>query len=290
MWGWGSFHHRLVRARNYWGQASSDRRSPNEHAQVRCLNVVAAVGGRTLAIAARERSVEAAAAVLMSASLLPLQRLESLPARQYWERRRRPLAAEGEAVIVPAPEVVGERMKEAEGVVLAVVTVRQTTVAAALARLAEQEPMIYSRMVYESWAAEAASSLLEEAAPLMKQTRLAARWQLSSSDSLSMRGWPGLVSLDAQGLQVPHRQAVEEQRLLAVSARMTSKTQGRIGMMRLDRLEYVRCLKIGVIIDLNVPPVSTPPPVFLSFGMPPAKRPASCGAASMGAAGASRLP
>lgn len=44
-------------------------------------------------------------------------------------------------------------------------------------------------------------------------------------------------------------------------------------------------------MNLNIPPVSTPPPVFLSFGMPPAKRPPSCGAASMaGAAGASRLP
>lgn len=105
-----------------------------------------------------------------------------------------------------------------------------------------------------------------------------------------MRGWPGLVSLDAQGLKVPHRQAVEEQRLLAVSARMTSRTQGRIDMMQLDRLEHVRCLDISLTTDPNVPPVSTPPPVFLSFGMPPAKRPASCGAASMGAAGASRLP
>lgn len=105
-----------------------------------------------------------------------------------------------------------------------------------------------------------------------------------------MRGWPGLVSLDVQGLQVPHREAVEEQRLLAVSARTTSRTQGRKGMMSRGRLEYVRCLGTSLATDLNVPPVSTPPPVFLSFGMPPAKRPASCGAASMGAAGASRLP
>lgn len=77
----------------------------------------------------------------------------------------------------------------------------------------------------------------------------------------------------------------------AVSERMTSRrTQGRIGTMSLDPLELVRCLEGNMTIDLNIPPVSTPPPVFLSFGMPPAKRPASCGAASMGAAGASRLP
>lgn len=105
-----------------------------------------------------------------------------------------------------------------------------------------------------------------------------------------MRGWPGLVSLGGQALQAQRRQAVEEQRLLVVSARMTSKTLGRIDMMRLDPLEYVRYLGINLAINLNLPPVSTPPPVFLSFGMPPAKRPASCGAASMGAAGASRLP
>lgn len=42
--------------------------------------------------------------------------------------------------------------------------------------------MIYWRTVYESWAAEAASSLLGEAGPLMKLTRRAAvrRFQLSS--------------------------------------------------------------------------------------------------------------
>lgn len=149
---------------------------------MRCSNVVAAVGVRPPAIAVRERSGEAAAVELRSASLPPLLPLESLPARRCWERRPRPLAAaEGEAVIVLAPEVVGERMKEAEGVVLAVMTVRQTTVAAVLARLAEQEPTT-CWTVYESWAAEAASSLLEEAGPLMKRTTLAAgpRWQLSS--------------------------------------------------------------------------------------------------------------
>lgn len=140
------------------------------------------MGDRTPAIAVRERSGEAAAAEPRSVSLPPLLPLESLLARRYWERRRRPLgAAEGEAVIELAPEVAGERMKEAEGVVLAVMTVRQTMVAAVLARLAEQELTIYSRMVYESSGAEAASSLLEEAGPLMKLTTLAAepRWQLS---------------------------------------------------------------------------------------------------------------
>lgn len=106
-----------------------------------------------------------------------------------------------------------------------------------------------------------------------------------------MHGWPGLVSLNVQGLRAQHQQADEEQRLLAVSVQMTSRIQGRIGMMRLGPLEYVRWLIDSIPMDLNIPPVSTPPPVFLSFGMPPAKRPASCGAASMaGAAGASRLP
>lgn len=33
--------------------------------------------------------------------------------------------------------------------------------------------------------------------------------------------------------------------------------------------------------ESRLAPVSTPPPVFRSFGMPPAKRPPSCGAASM---------
>lgn len=105
---------------------------------MRCSNVVAAVGDQTPAIVARGRPGEAAVAEPRSASLPPLLPLESLLARRYWERCRRSLAAaEGEAVIVLAPEVVEERMKEAEGVVLAVMTVRQTTVAAALARLAE---------------------------------------------------------------------------------------------------------------------------------------------------------
>lgn len=81
----------------------------------------------------------------------------------------------GEAAILPAPGVDVERMKEAEGVVLAVTTVPQMTVAAVLGRLGEQEPMIYWMMVYERWAAEAASSLSGEAVPLMKPKRWAAR-------------------------------------------------------------------------------------------------------------------
>lgn len=89
MWGWGSSHHRLARVRNYWGQALTDRRSPNEHAQVRCSNVVAEVGDLTPAIAAREHSGEVAAAEPRSASLPPLLPLESLLARRYWERHHR---------------------------------------------------------------------------------------------------------------------------------------------------------------------------------------------------------
>lgn len=33
----------------------------------------------------------------------------------------------------------------------------------------------------------------------------------------------------------------------------------------------------------NLPPVSTPPPRFLSFGIPPANKPDNCGAGSVGA-------
>lgn len=148
---------------------------------MRHLKVVAAVGDQMPVIAARERSEEVGAAELRSGSSPLLLPLESLLARRYWGRQRRPRAEEAEAAILPAPEVVLERMKEAEGVVLAARTVRQKTVAVVLGRLAEQEPMIYLRMVYESWAAGAAFSLLEEAGPLMKLTRRAAerRWQLS---------------------------------------------------------------------------------------------------------------
>jgi hypothetical protein len=88
-------------------------------------------------------------------------------------------AEEAGAVILPAPEVVEERTKEVEGVVLAAMTARQTRAAAVLGRLAEQGPMIYWRMVYGSLGAGAASSLSEEAGPLMKLRILAAerRWQ-----------------------------------------------------------------------------------------------------------------
>lgn len=143
---------------------------------MQCLNEVAAVGDQRPAIAAKGRWGVVAVAEPRSASLPLSLPLESLLGRQCWERRRRPLAvAAGEAAILPAPGVDVERMKEAEGVVLAVTTVPQMTVAAVLGRLAEQEPTIYWMMVYERWAAEAASSLSEEAGPLMKPKRWAAR-------------------------------------------------------------------------------------------------------------------
>lgn len=142
---------------------------------MQCLYEVAAVGDQTPAIAAKGRWGEVAVAEPRSASLPLLLPLESLLGRRCWERRRRPLAvAAGEAAILPEPGVDVERMKEAEGVVLAVTTVPQMTVAAVLGRLAEQEPTIYWKMVYERWAAEAASSLSEEAGPLMRLKRWAA--------------------------------------------------------------------------------------------------------------------
>lgn len=109
--------------------------------------------------------------------------LESLLVRRYWETRRRLLAAgEAEAVILPAPEVVEGRTKEVGEVELAVMTARQTRAAAVLGRLAEREPMTCWRMVCERWGAGAASSLSEEAGPLMKPTRMGVepRWQPSS--------------------------------------------------------------------------------------------------------------
>lgn len=147
---------------------------------MQCLNGVAVVGDQTPAIAAKGRWGEVAVAEPRSASLPLLLPLESLLGRQCWERRPRPLAvAAGEAVILPAPEVDVERMKEVEEAVLAVMTARQTRVAAVLGRSAEQEPTIYWMMVYERWAGEAASSLSEEAGPSMKPKRWVAQ-QLSS--------------------------------------------------------------------------------------------------------------
>ena len=148
---------------------------------MRCLyGVAAAVVGQTPAIAAKERSGEAAAGGLRSGSLALLLPREWLLVRRCWGRRHWRLAAEeGEAVILPALEVVLERRKEAEGAVLAVTTARQTMVVAVPGRLAEQGPTICWRMVYGSWAAEGASCLLEEAGPSMKLTRWAVRWQLS---------------------------------------------------------------------------------------------------------------
>lgn len=145
-----------------------------------CLNGAAAAAGQTPAIAAKERSGEAVAEELRSGSLPLLLPHEWLLVRRYWERwHRRLVAGEGAAVILPAPEAVLERMKEVEGAVRVVTTVRQTMVAAVLGRLAEQEPTRYWRMVYGSWAAEAASSLLEEAGPSTKPMRWAVRLQLS---------------------------------------------------------------------------------------------------------------
>lgn len=75
-----------------------------------------------------------------------------------------------------------------------------------------------------------------------------------------------------------------------------------IGMMVLDRTGMMILATLCTAIvrefemrrrsfSVDVPPVSTPPPVFLNFGMPPANNPPSCGALSTAeATGASRLP
>lgn len=83
-------------------------------------------------------------------------------------------------MILPGPGVAEERTREAEGVVLAVMTARQMRAAAVLGRLVEQEPICW-KMACENWVAGAASSLSVEVDPLMKLMRLAVepRWQPS---------------------------------------------------------------------------------------------------------------
>lgn len=108
------------------------------------------VGDQTLGTAARERSGAAVGEELRSASLPPWRLLESLLARRCWERQRRLLVAgEVEAAILPEPEVVEERKREAGAVVLAVMMARQTMAAVVPGRSAEQGLMIYWRMVFE---------------------------------------------------------------------------------------------------------------------------------------------
>lgn len=84
-------------------------------------------------------------------------------------------------MILPGPGVAEERTREAEGVVLAVMTAQQMRAAAVLGRLVEQEPMKCWKMACENLVAGAVSSLSVEVGPLMKLMRLAVepRWQPS---------------------------------------------------------------------------------------------------------------
>lgn len=82
--------------------------------------------------------------------------------------------------------------------------------------------------------------------------------------------------------------------LLVAWAQIGRRTRGRTGRMSLDLLRWsmsalINDEKKGSVWCRDVPPVSTPPPVFFNLGMPPANSPPSCGAAAMPAAGASGL-
>lgn len=78
---------------------------------------------------------------------------------------------------------------------------------------------------------------------------------------------------------------------MVVSVRMIGMTLDRTDTMRCCRLysnSSDSCLSASRT-GSDIPPVSTPPPVFLSFGIPPANSPPSWGALST-AAEASRVP
>ena len=50
-----------------------------------------------------------------------------------------------------------------------------------------------------------------------------------------------------------------------------------LGLLKLKLAYYVRIRKTILNYNASLPPVSTPPPRFFNFGMPPAKSPPSCG-------------
>jgi hypothetical protein len=145
------------------------------HVRVWCLKAVAVVVDQTQGIAAKGRSAEVVGEGPRLASLPPLLLLESLLARRCWVRRRRLLeAGEAGAVILPAPGVVEERMKEVEEGVLVATTARQMRVPGVPGHLVKEQTMIYWRMACGSRGAGAASCLWEEGGPLVTPRRLGA--------------------------------------------------------------------------------------------------------------------
>lgn len=178
--------------------------------------------------AARARS-EAAAAALMweSSSPMPQQR-GWLLARRCSGRRlpKRPnAAAEEEAEISPAAEVVEALMRMAAvGVVLVVRKARQRMEEEGEELGSSERTGLLCLRVFESLAVEVASSLWEAVGPLL------------FSDLLSRDGWLSLVLMPVLGSQVLHREVVWEQKLLVVLVPRTGMTLGRISMMRLGLL------------------------------------------------------
>jgi hypothetical protein len=83
------------------------------------------------------------------------------------------------------------------------------------------------------------------------------------------------------------RESAEQVRQ-AVSGQIAGVPRNLIDKRRRDLLNAVRLCHGKGARGLSIPPVSTPPPVFRSFGIPPANRPASCGGPSLDAAGCVR--
>jgi len=69
--------------------------------------------------------------------------------------------------------------------------------------------------------------------------------------------------------------------LMADSAQNLARILDLMYRMILGLLSSVRFKTLPKKKNINLPPVSTPPPRFFNFGIPPANKPASCGGCSI---------
>lgn len=213
-------------------------------------------------------------------------------------RRRRRQSRLGRLCWVLLPTVAGEVMviepglEAGGGQRLAAVAVAQAA-RTARRKTEEVEPgrlvMVARRqahLVFGRWVVEAVSS---------RQGVVGASWKRSIRDEVRLifSGSPstgaraGLV-LHVLGWRELRQAVVGEQRRQAASARTFVMILDRIGRMSRGLLYSTYtldpCHRTHPFSAADLPPVSTPPPVFRNLGIPPANKPASCGALSIAAA------
>jgi hypothetical protein len=137
-----------------------------------------------------------------------------------------------------------------------------------------------SKTAFDCLAAEEASCLLEVEDVVCGYLLCFASWRQTTCWRYS-GGWAGPV------LKVLLLLEVLVLTWLVASVLSSVRTRGLKGTRSLDLLQGWSGQSLAEASRLayskNSPPVSTPAPVFRSFGIPPAKRPPSCGAPPIGA-------